>query len=240
MIVPLNRFQWACLGSVAVHLAVPLGAMFYGEYLKSHQPEINLAQGEATVVLEYSPALSASPTEEVPLPEPVEVASPVSDKENVYEESQEVSSAWLEDALPMLDKVNERKPSPMVHVGGKDLFQTSEQKSKPNKQASLPSSTALSGQKQDRQPRLVRCPVPPYPREARLKGREGVVHLLVYVDVRGNVTEARLVRSSGREDFDHAAISTVKERWKFEPGRHGGAPVASKASLRVRFVLEDS
>ncbi|MFW6067059.1 MAG: TonB family protein [Myxococcota bacterium] len=73
-----------------------------------------------------------------------------------------------------------------------------------------------------------------YPADALAEGREASVELLVTVSAEGEVDEAEVVVSGGA-DFDRAALRAV-ERWRFEPARRGGEPVASR--IRVPFLFE--
>ena len=61
--------------------------------------------------------------------------------------------------------------------------------------------------------------VPPvYPMAARKLGLEGVVRLSVRIDGEGRPLEVNLAESSGRWDFDSAAMEAVA-KWRFAPGR---------------------
>lgn len=77
---------------------------------------------------------------------------------------------------------------------------------------------------------------PVYPFTARRKGWEGIVYLLVHVDVSGHPVSVVIERTSGYEDLDKAAIRAVG-RWKFEPAQHHGKAVAASVSLPIQFKL---
>ena len=78
---------------------------------------------------------------------------------------------------------------------------------------------------------------PPYPLEARARHLEGVVLLLVSVDVTGCVTNTRLLSSCGHALLDRAALTTVTS-WRFEPARQNGVAVAAQVEVPVRFRFE--
>ncbi|MCT7952150.1 TonB family protein [Ancylothrix sp. C2] len=80
----------------------------------------------------------------------------------------------------------------------------------------------------------VSCNKPAYPISARRQKREGVVEVLLNIDPDGNVVDASIATSSGHEDFDQAAINTVRN-WKFSSSESG---VQGKI-VAVRFDLDD-
>jgi periplasmic protein TonB len=53
----------------------------------------------------------------------------------------------------------------------------------------------------------------------------------------GQVGEIEIRRSSGHDVLDQAALDAVK-RWKFNPAREDGEPVADWVSIPVRFNLQ--
>jgi protein TonB len=80
---------------------------------------------------------------------------------------------------------------------------------------------------------------PDYP-AARIRGNdEGAVDLQVYVLPNGRVGDARVLKSSGFEDFDRAAIQEARRSWRLKPATRDGTPVAQWYSLRVVFKLKN-
>src|SRR5881394_2531958 len=74
-------------------------------------------------------------------------------------------------------------------------------------------------------PRLVYAPAPAFPRDAHV--RPGVAwsgRFSLSFDSRGNVTKVQIVRSTGNEALDRAAISTLRQ-WKSAPGGDWAATV---------------
>ncbi len=80
--------------------------------------------------------------------------------------------------------------------------------------------------------------LPRYPGSARRAGREGIVTVRVLVGADGNAASVTVRQSSGREDFDDAAVQAVK-KWRFSPARRGKEPVASFHDVRIRFRLDE-
>jgi TonB family protein len=74
-------------------------------------------------------------------------------------------------------------------------------------------------------PRLVFAPAPAFPRDAYVPpGAAWSGRFSLSFDSRGNVTKVQIVRSTGNERLDQAAISTLSQ-WKSAPGREWVATV---------------
>jgi protein TonB len=79
---------------------------------------------------------------------------------------------------------------------------------------------------------------PRYPESARRRGIEGTVLLQMRITAQGRVEAVKVVRSAGYPELDESAIEAVR-RWRFEPARRNGAPVAEDAVLLpVVFQLQ--
>ena len=76
--------------------------------------------------------------------------------------------------------------------------------------------------------------VPPYPQEARASGKTGTVVLKVVILADGTVANVQVLR--GDEPFVSAALETVK-RWKYEPARFKGQPIAVYRIIQIPFKL---
>ena len=87
-------------------------------------------------------------------------------------------------------------------------------------------------------PRYLNTPKPPYPLNARIKGYNGVVFLRVEVLKSGRVSHISIIKSSGYDILDRAALDTVT-RWQFEPGRDNGKIQDMIIDIPVRFSLND-
>ena len=65
----------------------------------------------------------------------------------------------------------------------------------------------------------------------------GTVGLSCVVDVDGRVRDCRLTRSlDARYGLDVEAIRAA-QRWQFEPGRRGNAPVAVRVAIEMAFTV---
>jgi periplasmic protein TonB len=74
---------------------------------------------------------------------------------------------------------------------------------------------------------------PMYPFEMRRAGIKGEVLVGFIVDTSGNVRDAYAVRSSQRE-FEEEAVKAVM-KWKFRPGKKGGAAVNTRMQVPIQF-----
>jgi len=83
-----------------------------------------------------------------------------------------------------------------------------------NKSAPAQENTAS----RDTPPKAISTPNPPYPDEARNKGVEGKVTLLIVIDAKGKVSQVKAL--SGPEELVPAAVGSVK-MWQFEPPASG-------------------
>jgi TonB family protein len=84
-------------------------------------------------------------------------------------------------------------------------------------------------------PLLIKAVDPIYPEKARQAQVEGVVILEAKTDEKGNVEDARILRSI--PVLDPAAIDAVKQ-WKYEPMVINGKPQKIVFTVTVRFVLK--
>jgi protein TonB len=80
---------------------------------------------------------------------------------------------------------------------------------------------------------------PPYPPEALARGSEGLVTLRVVVDEEGAVRSAKVETSSGDASLDQSALTTVRDRWHFEPAHRYGVPVECEVLVPIRFRLRE-
>jgi periplasmic protein TonB len=84
-------------------------------------------------------------------------------------------------------------------------------------------------------PRVIYSPDPEYSSEARQAKYQGTVVLSLIVAPDGKAHDLRIARSLGM-GLDEKAIDAVK-RWRFEPARKGGKPVAVAVDVEVNFRL---
>lgn len=76
-----------------------------------------------------------------------------------------------------------------------------------------------------------------YPLAALFSNHEGNVDLNLTVSAGGQVTDARVARSSGSQYLDEAAIQIAKTRWSFQPATQNGAAVQGTLPVMVNWRL---
>ncbi len=84
-------------------------------------------------------------------------------------------------------------------------------------------------------PRVIHDPAPRYSKEARKAKLQGTCVLWLVVDADGKPRDIRVARVLGM-GLDEEAIKAVK-KWKFEPARKDGQPVAVQINVQVTFKL---
>jgi periplasmic protein TonB len=81
-----------------------------------------------------------------------------------------------------------------------------------------------------------RPPTDEYPKDALRLGIEGVVVLVLTVDEKGAIADARVVEDPGH-GLGPAAARSVRAHCRFEAGRRGSEAVATSFRYKVRFEL---
>jgi len=85
-------------------------------------------------------------------------------------------------------------------------------------------------------PRLIEQVSPRYTPDALARNIQGTVVLEAVVTTGGTAAQIRVVRSLDRGDLDAEAVAAVA-RWRFEPGRLAGQPVAVLVTIMVDFWI---
>jgi protein TonB len=81
--------------------------------------------------------------------------------------------------------------------------------------------------------------VPPvYPKDAQRAGTEGWVQVEFTISADGSTKDLQVRDSAPKQVFDKAALDSVS-KWRFEPVRKNGAPVAQRAVLQLKFVINN-
>lgn len=91
-----------------------------------------------------------------------------------------------------------------------------------------------------REPSFREPPRPPrYPAQARRRNQQGTVMVEVRLDGRGEQRGLSVLRSSGIDSLDRAALEAVAA-WRFRPQTAGGRTVPSRVQIPIRFALTAS
>ena len=78
---------------------------------------------------------------------------------------------------------------------------------------------------------------PSYSARMIREGTQGTIDLEVYVQPNGRVADARVVKSTGFEELDRAALAEAKRNWRLLPAKRDGVAIAQWHRLRVTFKL---
>jgi TonB family protein len=73
-----------------------------------------------------------------------------------------------------------------------------------------------------------------YPEDAKRRGIDGMVSIMVVIDEAGNVTNPQIV--SGKPELRQAALDAVV-KWKYKPVMLNGRPVAVQTIINLSFQL---
>ncbi|MDZ4338207.1 MAG: energy transducer TonB [Pseudomonas sp.] len=101
--------------------------------------------------------------------------------------------------------------------------------------AATPAAEVLSTKPSFREPPRQ----PNYPSQARRRNQQGVVLVEVRLDERGQQRSLNLLRSSGVDSLDRAALEAVA-KWRFRPETSGGQAVPSRVQIPIQFALTAS
>lgn len=88
-----------------------------------------------------------------------------------------------------------------------------------------------------KRPEVIEQIPPVYPEDARKNKIEGMTQIETIIDENGNVTEPKVVKSSGDRGLDQAALDAVA-RWRFKPATLKGEPIKVYYTLTIRFALD--
>src|SRR3989344_591387 len=80
---------------------------------------------------------------------------------------------------------------------------------------------------------------PHHPSQARRRNQQGVVLVAVRLDERGQQRSLNVLRSSGVDSLDRAALEAVA-KWRFRPETSGGQAVPSRVQIPIQFALTAS
>jgi len=87
-------------------------------------------------------------------------------------------------------------------------------------------------------PKLVEVAMPTYTENAKKKKIEGTVVVSIVVDAKGDVTDAKVVKSLDPE-LDQSALVAVK-MWRYKPATKEDQPVAVRMNVNLDFNLPPS
>lgn len=236
------RVSLFLLLSLALHAA---GWLLHGAHPRS--PAV-LPVSEAPQVLRLSAVLQ--PVAPAPVPsEPVQLKSPpkpqpaVAPKPPVATHPVEVSKPRKPESVksppkpfaPVAAPSSVSAPAPVAPAAAKVVSAPTVPR-EPAKPAEPPAPVEVLSS----QPSFLEPPrQPSYPSQARRRNQQGVVLLEVRLDERGQQRSVNVLRSSGVDSLDRAALEAVA-KWRFQPETAGGRAVPSRVQIPIQFALTAS
>ncbi len=145
-----------------------------------------------------------------------------------------------------LDSTSQGGSGPSFAVGNTRQGETDKRATDPKKMAKVPpplspnqtaSRIPTAGAKYVL-PRRKRPIKPPYPVELLAQGIEAAVTVMVSLDTSGNVKNVKIIKSSGRAEFDESARKTALAE-QFEPATRDGTPIPYTLSYTYRFTIDN-
>ncbi|SEC17096.1 energy transducer TonB [Pseudomonas anguilliseptica] len=227
------RLSLFLLLSLALHIA---GWLLHGD---AQPPALNATQSrEAPQVLRLAAVLQQA------APAPVKLSEPAQPQRQAVVPSKvpvAKPAAQVPVVKPMLAKaVAPTRSAPAQALASKVASQPAavvgSAPSAPTKQvAAQPAAEMLSAKPSFREPPRQ----PNYPSQARRRNQQGVVLVEVRLDERGQQRSLNVLRSSGVDSLDRAALEAVA-KWRFNPERTGGQAVPSRVQIPIQFALTAS
>lgn len=92
--------------------------------------------------------------------------------------------------------------------------------------------------KVEKKPQPKYSPKPAYPEKARVAEMEGQAIVEALVDIDGKVIDVRLVKKSGFNELDQAAMNAAR-CWTFSPAEQRGKPVRVWVNIPFNFRLNE-
>lgn len=231
-----RRQSWYGLGMLAVvaaHVAVLWWLLAHND-----APVVPTRSEPITVALITLPAKQEAPAPEVvPIVKQKPVVKPV-----VKPKDTPVQKP-IERPMPVVERIVET-------TSDQPRFEASTQASPPPMEAPAAASTPVATaapaaskpvvEEKEEPPKFgvayLNNPAPEYPRMSRRLGEQGKVMLNVLVSVTGSPETVEILKSSGFERLDEAALNAVKH-WRFEPARKGGKAVSAYVHVPMPFSL---
>ncbi|MCQ1058479.1 energy transducer TonB [Photobacterium sp. DNB23_23_1] len=196
-----------------------------------------------------SPQPSEPDAAEAPPPAPVEAPKKVVKEETTVKKLVKKKQPEPKAEIKKTSKPTPKKPVEKVVEPKKvkkpvdvKKTETTEEITKAPDAAPAVKSQAASGVNSEPQlvttPTFATRPSPvKYPRIAKRRGLEGQVLVEIWIDESGKQVKQNLVKSSGTEILDDAAIAAIK-RWRFSSHIVDGQAIAHRVQVPVRFKLD--
>jgi len=237
--------------AILLSSGVHAGVYGFGSLFESGEQKDRKRDLVAIEVRERKP----EPKEEKPVepePEPERVVKPPPPKKRAVEPPPEKEKPPEKPGKPVrvvglsLDSTSQGGSGPSFAVGNTRQGETDKRATDPKKVARVApppsrnqtaSRIPTAGAKYVL-PRRKRPIEPPYPKELLAQGIEAAVTVMVSLDTSGNVKSVKIIKSSGRPEFDESARKTALAE-QFEPATRDGTPIPYTLSYTYRFTIDN-
>ena len=225
------RLPLFLLLSLALHAA---GWLLHG---KAQPPALSAAQTrEAPQVLRLAAVLQQAAPAPVKLPEQPQHQAVVPRKAPVPKPATQAPEAKAKPALvaqPTQSQPVQAQPTKTTSQSPVVVAAAQAVPTKPV--AAQPAAEVFSAKPSFRYPPRQ----PNYPAQARRRNQQGEVLVEVRLDALGRQRSLNVLRSSGVDSLDRAALEAVAQ-WRFRPETSGGQAVPSRVQIPIRFALTAS
>ncbi|MEK0450000.1 MAG: hypothetical protein RL088_2268 [Verrucomicrobiota bacterium] len=199
--------------------------------------------GAGTTLILDAPADAAPPMESVEPVAPLEIAPPAPPNPAV-----EIESSPIANPPTVAEIVSTTSPSVLPAIAASPLVSSERKENKSRTKASARRENAMGiGPESGRSgtagianytpATYAQTPHPIYPAAAKKAGISGTVILSVSVDESGRPVSVTKARGCGCAELDDAAMAAVR-KWRFNPAKMNGQPVAARLQVPVRFALK--
>lgn len=225
------------LASSLAHAGVFFGLTVLVAHSSREEAQIDAAPGEATLTLSWSepwrPPTPVMPHLEPTLPV-VKTIEPVLDPPPIRAVPEEDDPEIFDPRALEPETLVEIEPTPPQPTTPSTDTSTADDPTPTAKTAEPPAEIGRPGARGAA--KLLGEVAPHYPRQCRRRGHEGTVLLECEIDVKGFVTQVRILGSSGCKELDGSAVKSVLEG-RFSPATEDGVAVASSIRLPIAFRL---
>jgi len=198
------------------------------EFLPPSEPRERVErEPEPESELEVEPVEEEFLVRETPFePEPIDPDSPIERLE------------WIQSAIETRPPDDWPKDPPVEEPPPPEPPPVVPSESSPIEEIAPPEPTSGDRAGDESLPRPIHgaCADPAYPARAALRRLEGEVLCRITVGADGSVVSVVVEESSGHDELDRAAREALS-KWRFEPGRRGGAPAEMVVWKRILFQL---
>lgn len=166
-----------------------------------------------------------------PAPDPPS-AEPSTEPAHIVEMAQDTPPL-----LPTIHQLRSAPPTALLAMLRRPLQRAA---TSPVKAAPPAAASSAPPRGERRDPVIEHRPKPQYPTVARRRGYEGTVVLRIEVLADGNVGDIEVRASSGHSMLDRQAERTIREKWRFKPGRIDGSDTTLWIDVPIEFRLVDA